>query len=350
MASFLALRLHYLHPPPLSLPLSLSPPPQRNLALFTTTATSTITHTTRGTGPRTRLPSMAEVGWRSTTGPGGASRSCGEPGRARFLGKVRIWFLYKCQAATLGGGGAEEYNRPGLSTHTTRPQMGLWFESRRAPPCKSIILVLECVQFLRGESQVRTLHKPRARKSNPPASPVAEAPRRVRPPGSPRGPGTGLSTGQGAAGPWRWRTMESPVAEAPWGVFAAGLSTWPWDRALHSAGSRRSLAPWKSPRHGALWRAWSRRRRGESGRGGAVESPATGLSKWPRDRALHEARTGKPKSWRARVRDTCGEPAAGTVESPRPFAWRARGVHRGEPTTFSVESPHAGTVERVHNL
>jgi hypothetical protein len=57
----------------------------------------------------------------------------GEPGRARFLWRARIRFQWRArirclwraregymyQAALLGGGGVEEYNRPGLSTYTT---------------------------------------------------------------------------------------------------------------------------------------------------------------------------------------------------------------------------------------
>ena len=89
-------------------------------------------------------------------------------------------------------------------------------------------------------------------------------------------------------------TVESPTA---------GLSTGPRDRALHAARSRRPLPlPWRaramraleSPEAKAPWRARAMKNCGEPGGEGTVESPAAGLSKRPRDRALHEARAAGP--------------------------------------------------------
>jgi hypothetical protein len=72
-------------------------------------------------------------------------------------------------------------------------------------------------------------------------SPAARAPWRVRPPGSPHGPGTGLSTSQGAAGPWHPGesaprcTDETPAARAPWRARRRGHRGESGRRALHVA-------------------------------------------------------------------------------------------------------------------
>ena len=123
--------LQTMPPPPQPPPL---PPP------FTMTATSTITYTTKGMGTCARPTSLAEVGWRSTTtDPGGASGSCGEPDQARFLWRARIRFMESPGGVHAPGGPPwwrwGEGVQPTRTLHMHhRPQMSPGFESRRAPP------------------------------------------------------------------------------------------------------------------------------------------------------------------------------------------------------------------------
>ena len=166
-------------------------------------------------------------------------------------------------------------------------------------------------------------------------SPAAEAPRRLRPPGSPCGPGPGLSTGQGAASAWRrGESCGAPCRARP--RRRRGESG---RRALHAAPGpappqgREPRLPWRrgdSCAREALVESPQRRTPVETPRPGAVESTchfewlirASGLT-W---------RARRPQQWRARTQVP--------VESTRDVCARNTPlVHRNTPSLMEISRP-----------
>ena len=128
-------------------------------------------------------------------------------------------------------------------------------------------------------------------------------------------------------------TEESPAAEAPWRVRPPGSPRGQGRRALHKSEVRKHDQAGKPARRGNC---------GEPGGGGAVESPAAGFSIGPRARALHIPKAHKcDQAGEPARRGSCGEPGGGgAVESPAAgFSTgpRARALHSGN----ALHTPHA---------
>ena len=129
------------------------------------------------------------------------------------------------------------------------------------------------------------------------------------------------------------RAVESPAAEAPWRVRPPGSPRGQGRRALHKSEVRKHDQAGKPARRGNC---------GEPGGGGAVESPAAGFSIGPRARALHMPKAHKcDQAGESARRGNCGEPGGGgAVESPAAgFSTgpRARALHSGN----ALHTPHA---------